>query len=228
MKISPRKSQYFSDEKFHYDSLRLAEKIRGTYEVKASKQILATDRTIKNNFSEIQQITMIGAEFYKVIDDRKMNWEIRPEFSTIIGYHVQKAVTSFGGRKWIAWFCAEIPIPDGPYKFRGLPGLILKIEDSQNYHVITIKALTLDAQEFTYPESERDNLLPQLTFQKYKKKYLNFREDPVADFVGKIPDQADQYGNIKSGIQILNEFRQREIQRLKNDNNTIEIELLKN
>ena len=39
---------------------------------------------------------------------------------------------NFGNRKWIAWFTPEIPISDGPYKFCGLPGLILKINDSTN------------------------------------------------------------------------------------------------
>jgi GLPGLI family protein len=44
---------------------------------------------------------------------------------------LQKA-TNFGGRLWIiAWFNLEIPINEGPYKFRGLSGLIFEIGDSQ-------------------------------------------------------------------------------------------------
>jgi GLPGLI family protein len=49
-------------------------------------------------------------------------------------WEAQKATTEFGGRKWTAWFCEEIPLSDGPYKFKGLPGLIVKISDADNSH----------------------------------------------------------------------------------------------
>lgn len=44
----------------------------------------------------------------------------------ILNFKAQKATAKYGGRKWTAWFCQEIPIPNGPYKFGGLPGLIVK------------------------------------------------------------------------------------------------------
>ncbi|WP_262892927.1 hypothetical protein [Kaistella flava (ex Peng et al. 2021)] len=33
-------------------------------------------------------------------------------------YKVQKATTTFGGKKWVAYFTRDIPFTDGPYKFR--------------------------------------------------------------------------------------------------------------
>ncbi|RTZ46452.1 GLPGLI family protein [Chryseobacterium arthrosphaerae] len=36
-------------------------------------------------------------------------------------FNTQKAVCDFAGRKWTAWFTADLPIQDGPYKFYGLP-----------------------------------------------------------------------------------------------------------
>ena len=44
---------------------------------------------------------------------------------------VQMATVEFAGRKYSAWFTTELPLPYGPYKFGGLPGLILKIEDAE-------------------------------------------------------------------------------------------------
>jgi len=61
------------------------------------------------------------------------NWKIEEERKSIQAYKVQKATTTFAGRDYIAWFAPEIPISDGPYKFNGLPGLILEIHDTQNY-----------------------------------------------------------------------------------------------
>ena len=64
-----------------------------------------------------------------------MKWEIKKDTATILSYSCQKAITEFRGRTWEAWFTSEIPINNGPWKFGGLPGLIMKISDSQHYFV---------------------------------------------------------------------------------------------
>ncbi len=61
-------------------------------------------------------------------------WQITSEIDTIHEYVCQKAICDFGGRTWEAWFTMEIPISDGPYKFCGLPGLILNIADTQDHY----------------------------------------------------------------------------------------------
>jgi GLPGLI family protein len=61
--------------------------------------------------------------------------------SLINGYTVQKARLSYGGRLWSAWYTLEIPVADGPYKFSGLPGLILKVSDSQGHYVFEMTAI---------------------------------------------------------------------------------------
>lgn len=53
-------------------------------------------------------------------------WEITHDTLTVLGYLCQRATTTFRGRSYNAWFTAEIPINDGPWKLYGLPGLILK------------------------------------------------------------------------------------------------------
>jgi len=66
-----------------------------------------------------------------------LNWEITDEEKEINGYKVRKAVTDsyfllddplddFYG-KAIAWFTTEIPIPVGPARYYGLPGLIVEL-----------------------------------------------------------------------------------------------------
>lgn len=62
------------------------------------------------------------------------NWEITSDTDTIKGYYSQKALCKFGGRDWEAWFTPEIPYSDGPYKFCGLPGLILKVKDVEGHY----------------------------------------------------------------------------------------------
>lgn len=62
-------------------------------------------------------------------------WDILPETDSICGYKVQKATTRFGGRCWYAWFAPELPVSVGPWKFFGLPGIILKAYDSQKQFI---------------------------------------------------------------------------------------------
>lgn len=59
-------------------------------------------------------------------------WKVQNESDTILSYSCIKATTSFRGRDYMAWFTTDIPIPLGPWKFGGLPGLILKIYDINN------------------------------------------------------------------------------------------------
>ena len=70
-------------------------------------------------------------------------WTISPEVVTIAGYTCQLATTVFAGRKFEAWFTREVPVSDGPYKFCGLPGLIIKVGDTRKQYTFELQSLTL-------------------------------------------------------------------------------------
>ena len=69
------------------------------------------------------------------------SWQITPALATVSGYSCQRAVTVFAGRIWEAWFTREVPVADGPYKFSGLPGLIIKISDTKQYYTFELTKL---------------------------------------------------------------------------------------
>lgn len=48
--------------------------------------------------------------------------------ASVLGYECILAESDYHGRHWKAWFTPEVPMPYGPWKLRGLPGLILKAE----------------------------------------------------------------------------------------------------
>lgn len=96
----------------------------------------------KNNSNEYQNYEYIGdVNFYKINEKSEQNWKISDSTKTFAGYQVQKATTQFGGRNWVAWFSKDIPIPYGPYKFNGLPGLIMELYDGKkDYYFKVIKS----------------------------------------------------------------------------------------
>jgi len=69
------------------------------------------------------------------------NWNILKDTSTILGYKVQKAISEYAGRKWIAWFAPDVPVNFGPWKLNGLPGLILAASDEKDYFRFTLTGL---------------------------------------------------------------------------------------
>ncbi|WP_261511627.1 GLPGLI family protein [Chryseobacterium paludis] len=71
------------------------------------------------------------------------NWKLVDETKIINTIHCKKAEVIFKGRNWIAWYSPEIPLPYGPYKFSGLPGLIIKITDDKgDYDFELIKSVS--------------------------------------------------------------------------------------
>jgi GLPGLI family protein len=63
----------------------------------------------------------------------KFEWKIQSDTLTVLGYKCIKAIATFRGRTYEAWFTPLIPIRQGPWKFNGLLGLILKVTDTKGY-----------------------------------------------------------------------------------------------
>lgn len=85
----------------------------------------------------------VGNALYRYVEhDRLFTWKIGPEKASISGYSCQRATTNFAGRAYEAWFTREVPISEGPYKFYGLPGLIVKINDLANYYSFELTKLS--------------------------------------------------------------------------------------
>ena len=67
----------------------------------------------------------------------KLKWKLCDERKKVLDYDCQKATCTFRGRDYEAWFAEGIHVSFGPWKFGGLPGLILEIADTKNeYHFI--------------------------------------------------------------------------------------------
>ncbi|WP_326980934.1 GLPGLI family protein [Chryseobacterium sp. MYb264] len=129
------------------------------------KNIEFTDRILQDNF------------IYK--EEIKFNWEIKPEKKRIGEYNTQKAICNYGGRQWEAWFSTDFPFQDGPYKFFGLPDLIVKINDTNNnYAWLLVGNKKIDNyNEKTRIEESTKNIIP-ISKEKYTKIYQDYKKDP--------------------------------------------------
>ena len=188
--------------------------------------------------------TAIGDNRYSVKNENPMNWKILPDKKTISKFEVQKATLDFGGRSWTAWFTQEIPFQDGPYKFHGLPGLILEMEDFTGTHLYKF-AGSKKLDEVQKPDkkdeigSTKSGLVIKtfgmasgkeiaVSEEQFKKQWKEFKNDPVKNM-----RQILSQGNMKITMNVdgkqlndpsemLRAMEKSQKENIKKDSNKIE------
>ena len=135
---------------------------------------------IYKNYTQGKMTVTDGLSLQDYVYEDELNaqkWEIHDSTKTILDYQCQMATCDFRGREWIAWFTTDIPVSDGPWKFGGLPGLIMEAYDKGNQYVFTIVGLQKVENEpiffsETYVGSKRFEKSNRIDFLKAKKRYL--------------------------------------------------------
>lgn len=145
---SPTRSKYFNDLSLWVDSLKSTPDGKAKYMeiLKRSCLTIEPDGTMSWDLrkgpsktvytyvftdNEAGSLTIYGKwgedEGFYTEPTAEMQWEIMGDSTdTVLGYECVLAETDYHGRHWKAWFAPEIPVGFGPWKLRGLPGLILK------------------------------------------------------------------------------------------------------
>lgn len=164
----------------------------------------------------------VGMSEYYIYEEKPvLKWNIISAKEQIGNYSTQKATTEFGGRVWTAWFTSEIPIQDGPYKFSGLPGLIVKLEDSgKNYSWILAGNKKLD-QDI---KSNKQNYLEfqmgtpvKLSKEGFQKRLNEYERNPMSQMM-QMFDEKD--------AELMKALKQQEVrikEKIAYNNNPIEI-----
>lgn len=192
--INKKGSKFYSKSTFESDSIvqesikkQMASGMRNI-SVSKRKQGGEINYEVEKNYPEYQTylVSNVGNDSYKVLEDRKINWKISSEKKKLGTFNVQKATTDFAGRKWTAWFTTDVPIQDGPYKFSGLPGLIVEVADQTGTHKMELKGLKKIPESKTEELNTQGKDIPMLrkkpieiNRQQYVKQLKQYENDPV-------------------------------------------------
>jgi GLPGLI family protein len=178
----------------------------------------------------------LDVDAYKVEDDREIIWKILPKKEKIGNWETQKASTKMYGRNWTAWFTTSLPFQDGPYKFHGLPGLIVKISDSNQTHIFELKAVKNLNKDEEWKSFDQKNLFQKpipLQQERFKNVYLKFRKDPAAgmrqmvDQSGNQIKMIDASGKVMDIKKALIDQEKMMKEGFKKNNNLLELDLLR-
>ncbi len=105
------------------------------------------------------------------------NWTFASDTMRICGYLCHKAVQNFRGRTWTVWYAEDLPFSTGPWKFHGLPGLVLKATDANGLH--DFEAVFIRKPKFPVIKRER-------RWCKVKRKVFREEEYSIAmDMTGE-------------------------------------------
>ncbi|MFC3157525.1 GLPGLI family protein [Chryseobacterium arachidis] len=167
-----------------------------------------------------------GSTILKLQSTDSQKWNLTNESKKIKDLTLQKATATFGGRTWTAWFTKEIPFQEGPYKFHGLPGLIVELyDDKENYRFELVTSSVIEkSPKNQFIEMSRQMAAP-VDWEKYKKAKLAFYESPV-NYIknGRSSDQFFLNDGTKVNPANYREINERLRQNIKKYNNPINLE----
>lgn len=183
LRLNRTKSIFFSESAYQLDSLMLSGQgnsirmdILANGSAKYDKGIVKYNVVKDYGNKTITFADNVGGD-HVVYQEQfpQFNWKLEDEKKKIGDHLCRKATCDFRGRTYEAWFTTEIPLQNGPWKFNGLPGLIIEVYDTEKeYHF-----------KFLYMERNKANisLLPRdytkTTREKYLKTLRNYIKDPV-------------------------------------------------
>lgn len=179
--------------------------------------------------SKLLQIEPIASDLYCVESKLlPIKWQIKTETKKINNYLCQKALGSFGGRIYTAWFATSLPFNHGPWKLWGLPGLILEATDSANQVKFICNQVTKGdgTEEVNFLKNER---LIKTTSAKLANAKANFNNDPSgfakANINDKTVNEIPVFYQTSDGKFIQGEDAKKELKKINSTliNNPIEL-----
>ncbi len=179
--INPEEVKFYEFEFLVNDSLNILHGGMSSQHTSQSEQTIIRKKNTNTNKNYFQ-IQMMP--YYYVFEtEDNIQWKIETDTKKINNYSLQKATARFGGRNWTAWFTSDINIPEGPYKFRGLPGLVLYVEDDKKDYVYSFSRninlpKTYDTKSFLEKHYSLDPIT--IDYKKWVKLNLEFYNDPYA------------------------------------------------
>lgn len=150
-------------------------------EYKANNRIGRFTYSIYKNYPE-GKITytnkVLPTFFFYEEDFDVFRWALKDGGEQVGNYNTRMAALNYGGRVWTAWYTTEVPLSEGPYKFRGLPGLIVKIADNKGHYVFELVSIERLSENAPIEFEEQDYV--RTTRERYLKSEENLRKDIIS------------------------------------------------
>lgn len=207
VQIGKRCIKDYSDIINYFDSLATEQVRRGAESysnVSVNPWPLEIIRPIRGDKADLKYRLSTSAFFVYSDSVPSLEWNFSDETTgSILGYECRKATTEFAGRSYTAWFTTEIPLPFGPYKFGGLPGLILKLEDAEKqfiWEAVGFERANSPVMEYTY----RDGNDKQCSAAEVEKTLVRYFKSPVGFMISEMGGESGKVHIVGKDGKVMN------------------------
>ena len=165
LEVGSKVSKYYSKSTDAYERVRSDSEANAAYQKslkmppeagRGNRPARHSTLVIYSNYPKSKR-TIHDAIFfdYYIFEDDNLpqQWTvIADSVKTILGYTCHKATCSYRGRNYEAWYAIDLPVNAGPWKFSGLPGLIMSVQDTKGHYTFEIKGLMKAKEPIEYIE----------------------------------------------------------------------------
>lgn len=201
LEIGENFNRYYSPFAENMDSVKFKAKSEGVEgyipAVNLNDDEYGTYEDIFFNYPDKGEITVYNRFLSTVYEYSEpvpsLHWDISSRTDTVLGYECFMAEAEFRGRVWRTWFTYEIPMPYGPWKLGGLPGLILKAEDADSLFVFEMVGIS-------------DFRNGDMHIYRYNERTRKCKREDILklnDMRGVAPDRLNEMHGVKSSTTYM-------------------------
>lgn len=159
-----------------------------------------TGGVVFNDSKQLNTYNRSGVDYYNLEEPLDLiQWDITPEIQQINGMNAQKAIGELSGRVWTVYFTTDIPLQEGPYKFKNLPGLVIKASDDNGY--FNFELIEVSKAQSSYWMDKSFSKATQVDKKQYAKVVKQNSNKSISQLLGerasgaKITKVVDENGN---------------------------------
>lgn len=114
-----------------------------------------------------------------------LNWKLMNDSKVVAGFKCKAASTVFRGRTYTCWYTMDIPLPYGPWKLMGLPGIILEASSDDGAFKVIAVEIDFATRHSLVPSSETELLnsdnqfYPLESYIKYQRKFIQLEKESM-------------------------------------------------
>jgi len=162
--------------KFNADAYRFDIKDddeESTYCWRKEDDVFYRDRNKNESFDVI---FLLNKEY--VIQDTVVcqQWKIKNDMKEIAGRICMNAsfYDTIKGKEIIAWFALDLPVPIGPDRYCGLPGMILEINEANGAVIYTATSVLLSEEKIEIKKPTVKKKIKIITNEDYNKIIIDY------------------------------------------------------
>jgi GLPGLI family protein len=125
----------------------------------------------RNHSKNYSNPNIFTKTFYLADSLCHFDWTLTNDTLTILNQKCLSASTTFRGRNYVAYYSPTLPYNEGPWKFCGLPGVILRLSSTDNFLKIAATKIATNTNDIIDEKQYLNNKF--IDWETYKTTFID-------------------------------------------------------